>query len=690
MKCVFRIACVVYLAAGGYPAAFGTESCAHRGDVKHAPENTLPAFTEAVARGAAMIELDVHRTSDGHLVLMHDNTVDRTTNGTGTVSEMTFEALRGLDAGSWYGPEFEGLRVPTLEEALKVIPKEVRCNVHLKRGEKLAAQCAVLVRDMGRLEQCFLACSEDQVVEARGKVPEIQVCNMTRQGSDRKAYIDLTIAWRCQYIQLHQNQGVEGLAEDVQRLHENGVLVNFFGAQEEGLIRTLAAAGVDYILTDDLGLCQRVLHPGTPLTEEGAKKVAEVLRGSFVARWYAGNMEATRLIPADWVEALATLDGSAWEVRVNGRGVDPAALYVKSFRPPVEWGNVALAAGLEAGGNPAVLDPWTPGEVLDFSPTLFAPVDDKGAKDLLMLERHGEALGGYWRADDGTKTDLAGTMTALGEFVFRSRDVKEAEWGMTGRMAAEVDRLRGREFGGDLKEREFRRIGAEAVQRLDVDLWGRKLTGELRFPVFDAGVLPWHRALNRAVSRAALEMAAAFEEDQTEIWSEGRLYGPMTFRIEAEFEFDILDYEIGLVGPECASVLLRGYQFTGGAHGSHLFQTVNLTWDEGETKAIDLERLGFGGEESLGALSSLLLAQLREQGASWVVQGQVTALKAEELAIFLVCPEGIRFFFPPYAMGPYAEGTYVVDVAAEDVAPFASEFCRGLWPGAGVGGGAGE
>jgi glycerophosphoryl diester phosphodiesterase len=90
----------------------------HRGEHLHHPENTMPAFRAAVEAGADFIEVDVRTTSDGRLVLQHDGTVDRCTNGHGEVSKMTFEEIRKLDAGAKFNPEFAGTQVPTFEEAL--------------------------------------------------------------------------------------------------------------------------------------------------------------------------------------------------------------------------------------------------------------------------------------------------------------------------------------------------------------------------------------------------------------------------------------------------------------------------------------------------------------------------------------------------------------------------------------------
>jgi glycerophosphoryl diester phosphodiesterase len=90
----------------------------HRGASGHAPENTMAAFRRAVELGAAFIETDLHLSRDARLVCIHDATLERTTNGRGAVKEQTLAQLKELDAGSWFGSEFAGERIPTLEEAL--------------------------------------------------------------------------------------------------------------------------------------------------------------------------------------------------------------------------------------------------------------------------------------------------------------------------------------------------------------------------------------------------------------------------------------------------------------------------------------------------------------------------------------------------------------------------------------------
>lgn len=106
---------------------------AHRGYSAMYPENTLCAFRQAIAVGAPSIELDVHATADGEIVVMHDATVDRTTNGKGTIAQMTLAELKRLDVGAWKAACFAGERIPTLAETLALTDESnVAFNVEIK------------------------------------------------------------------------------------------------------------------------------------------------------------------------------------------------------------------------------------------------------------------------------------------------------------------------------------------------------------------------------------------------------------------------------------------------------------------------------------------------------------------------------------------------------------------------------
>ena len=148
---------------------------AHRGDRAHYPENTMAAFRAAVELGCDVIETDVRMTRDGHLVLIHDRSVERTTDGVGLVDEMTLAELKGLDAGSRRDPAFCGERIPTVEEFLGLIaPTGVLVNWELKEypkdfGRERSFACAdrltELIEKYGMAERSMMNSFSEQVLE---------------------------------------------------------------------------------------------------------------------------------------------------------------------------------------------------------------------------------------------------------------------------------------------------------------------------------------------------------------------------------------------------------------------------------------------------------------------------------------------------------------------------------------------
>jgi len=159
MRPVKGLTLVVCALAGGLLADVKMPSggiCAHRGDRAEFPENTVSAFEAAVKKGAAMVEFDVHRCKTGELIVMHDDTIDRTTTGKGRWAELTFDYLRSVDAGVKRGPQFKGVKIPTFDEAIDCFPKEgVWLNVHC--GDDVTDEVARKIREKGRLHQAFVA-----------------------------------------------------------------------------------------------------------------------------------------------------------------------------------------------------------------------------------------------------------------------------------------------------------------------------------------------------------------------------------------------------------------------------------------------------------------------------------------------------------------------------------------------------
>ena len=134
---------------------------AHRGASRSAPENTLAAFRLAPHLGADGIELDVQLSKDGEVVVIHDSTVDKTTDGHGRVEDLTLAELESLDAGSWYAAEFAGERIPTLARVLQELGPRLVFNIELKPatlfGDRLAAEVIRLVEDAALVERVIIS-----------------------------------------------------------------------------------------------------------------------------------------------------------------------------------------------------------------------------------------------------------------------------------------------------------------------------------------------------------------------------------------------------------------------------------------------------------------------------------------------------------------------------------------------------
>ena len=229
---------------------------AHRGETAVHPENTLPAFREAVRLGAHQIELDVVRTKDNQLVIMHDETVNRTTDGKGRVSELTLEQIRTLDAGIKKNAKFAGTKVPTFEEALSVIPDNIWINVHMKDDATAAVMVAKIIVEKNLTNQAFIACRRSGADAVRKAYPQVMICNMERQGDDISRYVRETIEQKCQFIQLLQRC----TPEEMQQLKSAGVKVNFCCTQSPEQCRLLFEAGVDFVLVDSLELCLNAIN----------------------------------------------------------------------------------------------------------------------------------------------------------------------------------------------------------------------------------------------------------------------------------------------------------------------------------------------------------------------------------------------------------------------------------------------
>ena len=217
---------------------------AHRGGAIFAPENTIPAFLANIEQ-SDLIELDVYNTLDGELVVIHDTTLDRTTDGTGRVQDKTLAELKALDAGSWYAPEFAGTRIPTLEEALAAIGTDSIPLIEHKQGS-----AGLYVQTLQRLNRTtdvvvqsfnwsFLRSMHDYAPEiplaalGSGELTEAKVLEIQAIGIPR-------VAWAHGDVQ----------PEMVDFIHAQGMEL-FVWTVNGGTIEKFIDYAVDGIITDD-------------------------------------------------------------------------------------------------------------------------------------------------------------------------------------------------------------------------------------------------------------------------------------------------------------------------------------------------------------------------------------------------------------------------------------------------------
>jgi glycerophosphoryl diester phosphodiesterase len=213
---------------------------AHRGASAYAPENTHAAFKRAIDLAADGIETDVRASKDGVLVLLHDERVDRTTNGTGRVADLTLAELRDLDAGAWFDPAFAGERIVTLSDFLDTYGRQLPICLEVKApGVEAALVAEVVGRDIVRSTQ-FTSFSFDSTVALRRLLPDAVVGYLTPN------FDDDTIA-RCRAASLSQicPRADTVTSERVAAARLAGLGVRAWGVGTRELVAQVRDAGVD-------------------------------------------------------------------------------------------------------------------------------------------------------------------------------------------------------------------------------------------------------------------------------------------------------------------------------------------------------------------------------------------------------------------------------------------------------------
>ena len=238
------------------------DNVAHRGFSAVAPENTLAAITQAVDAGATGCEFDVYGCRDGTVVLMHDKTVDRTTNGTGRIAELSWNEIRELDAGSWKNISYKGQKVPTLRQALGIL-RGTNCQPVIEiKMEGISQQVIDDVRALEMVDQvAVIAFSQTVVREIRELEPKIQcawLCNKTLAGSSEEQADWLEAeAQSCNanILDLNYKMLSPNLVTELKR---RGIHVWTYTVNEIAVMRALSSWGVDSITTDRPDLLAKV------------------------------------------------------------------------------------------------------------------------------------------------------------------------------------------------------------------------------------------------------------------------------------------------------------------------------------------------------------------------------------------------------------------------------------------------
>lgn len=253
---------------------------AHRGASALAPENTIEAFRLAVEAGAGGLELDVHMTRDGHIVVIHDATVDRTTNGSGAVSEMTLEELRRLDAGHTFSPDGgstrpyrgRGVRVPTLREVLQEFPV-VAVNIEIKAGTPGIEETVLgVLREANALGRALVVSTPHDIVKRFRKVSGGHVSTGASRWEIGVFYISSRVrlerlvrpAYDALQVPL-RHRGIPVVTPRfVRAAHARGVRVDAWTINQADEMRRLLDLGVDVIMTDRPGTLAEVLENRPP------------------------------------------------------------------------------------------------------------------------------------------------------------------------------------------------------------------------------------------------------------------------------------------------------------------------------------------------------------------------------------------------------------------------------------------
>jgi glycerophosphoryl diester phosphodiesterase len=224
----------------------------HRGACGCAPENTIASMKLAIEQQCDGIECDVQITKDEELIICHDFTVDRTTNGKGAIKDLTLQEIRELDAGSWYSDQFAGEKIPTLQEVLELLPKDLFLNLELKSQSmitgRLEEKVVELLEKNGRIENTVISSFDHQCINTVQQInSKIKTAILTSSYLlnpwDYIKHNDLFL------YSFHPNKDYVSV-EMIEELHNRGYKIYSYTVNEVEQAKEFKKIGVDGIFTN--------------------------------------------------------------------------------------------------------------------------------------------------------------------------------------------------------------------------------------------------------------------------------------------------------------------------------------------------------------------------------------------------------------------------------------------------------
>ncbi|HHW31128.1 MAG TPA: hypothetical protein GXX20_05570 [Clostridiaceae bacterium] len=229
---------------------------AHRGYSLVCPENTLPSFGAAIAAGADEIEFDLWPTCDGELVVCHDPTVDRTSNGKGRISSLTWEEISRLDAGAWKGEGWRGVKFCRFDDVLELFANRIKMNIHVKSeldiGKPISESTIRKIVNLIEAYKCKNAVyisGDVDVLEVAGKVAPDIVRNCLG-GLNPMNIVMNAIKYKCKRLQFFKPYFNKDMIDEA---HAAGIFCNIYFADDEKEAQEYLELGIDAILSNATG-----------------------------------------------------------------------------------------------------------------------------------------------------------------------------------------------------------------------------------------------------------------------------------------------------------------------------------------------------------------------------------------------------------------------------------------------------